>query len=152
MSTDQYSLLRDFNASTRLTGLHHLWKDCLGFTIHPDIQSPPGARIADAATGNGVWLLDVARTLDDCMTQFDGFDISLDQCPSKLELPPNCRFHIGDIFEAPDEAFAETIDMVYIRLLTIVLKNNDPTPCSKMFASCLVCPCVPQRKCCSSFM
>lgn len=38
----------------RLTAQHYLWKDLLGFLVHPDIPTQAsGLRVADIATGNG---------------------------------------------------------------------------------------------------
>ncbi|KAL9089908.1 MAG: hypothetical protein Q9159_002265 [Coniocarpon cinnabarinum] len=129
MSTaKEYLLKRDFNASSRLTAQHLLWKDALGFTIHPDIPIPPAARVADIATGNGVWLLDVSREYSGRIHQLDGFDISLDQCPHEQSLPPSVRFHEWNFFDAPPPQFIEAFDVVHIRLITFVIKDNNPMP------------------------
>lgn len=38
----------------RLTAQHYLWKDLLGFILHPDIPvSATDLKVADLATGNG---------------------------------------------------------------------------------------------------
>lgn len=70
-ATDPYALMRDCRSSSRydgsivhtfdtsdvgfrLTAQHYLWKDLLGFLVHPNI--PTGAddlKVADVATGNG---------------------------------------------------------------------------------------------------
>ncbi|KAL9057036.1 MAG: hypothetical protein Q9162_002584 [Coniocarpon cinnabarinum] len=119
MSTaKEYLLKRDFNASSRLTAQHLLWKDALGFTIHPDIPIPPAARVADIATGNGAWLLDVSREYSGRIHQLDGFDISLDQCPHEQSLPPSVRFHEWNFFDSPPPQFIEAFDVVHIRLIT----------------------------------
>ncbi|PQE27118.1 umta methyltransferase family protein [Rutstroemia sp. NJR-2017a WRK4] len=123
-----YALKRDFNASTRLTAQHYLWKDALKFNIHPDIPTDGNQlRIADVATGNGIWLLDVARELSHPAT-FVGFDISLDQCPPSPWLPANTHLHTWNIFEEPPKEFQETFDIVHIRLITVAIKDNDPRP------------------------
>ncbi|KAF2726502.1 UMTA methyltransferase family protein-like protein [Polyplosphaeria fusca] len=128
IETGVYALKRDYSASTRLTAQHYLWKDALKFDLHPSIQIDKShARIADVATGNGIWLLDTARTFPET-TQFDGFDISLDQCPPQAWLPENIHLHTWNIFDEPSEDFVEAFDVVHIRLITVAVQNNDPRP------------------------
>ncbi|THV46103.1 hypothetical protein BGAL_0416g00040 [Botrytis galanthina] len=123
-----YALKRDFNASTRLTAQHYLWKDALKFNIHPDIPTDSDQiRIADVATGNGIWLLDVAREVPPA-ARLDGFDISLDQCPPSPWLPANTNLHTWDVYKEPPKQFQETFDIVHVRLITVAIKNNDPRP------------------------
>jgi len=123
-----YALKRDFNASTRLTAQHYLWKDALKFNIHPSIPTDNShVRIADVATGNGIWLLDVANDLPET-AKLDGFDISLDQCPPSTWLPANTHLHTWDVFKEPPEEFCEAFDVVHIRLITVAIKDNDPRP------------------------
>ena len=125
---DTYALKRDFNASTRLTAQHYLWRDTLQFTLHPSIILPAsGGRIADVGTGNGIWLLDLARNLP-CTAQLDGFDISLDQCPVSQWLPPNIAMHTWNVFEDPPQELLQAFDVVHVRLITFIIKNNDPRP------------------------
>ncbi|KAI1204851.1 uncharacterized protein F4807DRAFT_445257 [Annulohypoxylon truncatum] len=125
---DSYVLMRDCNASTRLTAQHYLWKDLLGYLIHPDI--PTGfddLKIADVATGNGIWLHDVSRSKS-TSAELHGFDISLDQVGPKAWLPANIRMHIWNIFDEPPPQFIGYFDIVHVRLITVVVKNNDPQP------------------------
>ncbi|KAI9733781.1 MAG: hypothetical protein M1818_007048 [Claussenomyces sp. TS43310] len=140
-----YALKRDFNASTRSIGLpaialafdwvfwltaqHYLWKDALQFNLHPSIPLGTGSnvKVADVATGNSIWLLDLARDLPPT-TQLDGFDVSLDQCPPSPWLPANVDLHTWNIFEDPPSEFIEAFDVVHIRLITVAIKNDDPRP------------------------
>ncbi|KAF2798692.1 UMTA methyltransferase family protein-like protein [Melanomma pulvis-pyrius CBS 109.77] len=124
---DTYALKRDFNASTRLTAQHYLWKDALNFDLHPDIPITSKTRIADVATGNGIWLLDLARKLSGT-SKLDGFDISLDQCPPQAWLPDNVDLHTWNIFEEPPSEFVGVFDVVHIRLITVAVRNNNPRP------------------------
>lgn len=72
---DPYALMRDCNANCRyglhsylcshifqtvtntscsLTAQHYLWKDLLGYLLHPDIPTRASdLKVADVATGNG---------------------------------------------------------------------------------------------------
>ncbi|KAF2450127.1 UMTA methyltransferase family protein-like protein [Karstenula rhodostoma CBS 690.94] len=122
-----YALKRDFNASTRLTAQHYLWKEALGFNLHPEIAVKPDWRVADVATGNGIWLLDVARSLP-LSARLDGLDISLDQCPPDAWLPENVELTTWNIFEDPPEGFVGAFDVVHIRLITVAVRDNDPKP------------------------
>ncbi|KAI1092954.1 hypothetical protein F5B19DRAFT_452407 [Rostrohypoxylon terebratum] len=125
---DMYALMRDCNASARLTAQHYLWKDLLGYLIHPDIPTRfDDLKIADVATGNGIWLHDVARGKS-TSTELHGFDISLDQVGPKAWLPANIRMHTWNVYDEPSPKFVGYFDVVHVRLITVVIKNNDPRP------------------------
>ncbi|KAH8164582.1 hypothetical protein CIB48_g3668 [Xylaria polymorpha] len=135
--SDNYALMRDCGASTRLTAQYYLWKSLLGFLLHPDIPiSRDGLKIADVATGNGIWLHDLADNTPSS-TELHGFDISLDQVGPKPWLPANIHMHIWNIFEEPPPQFLGYFDIVHVRLLTVVVKNNDPCPILKNLAKLL---------------
>ncbi|KAI0538833.1 hypothetical protein GGR58DRAFT_525698 [Xylaria digitata] len=125
-TNDAYLLTRGCNASTRLTALHYLWKDLLGYLIHPDIPTrSANLKVADVATGNGIWLHDLANTMP-ASCGFHGFDISLDQVGPTAWLPSNIHMHTWDIFEEPPSKFLSFFDIVHVRLLTFVVKAKDP--------------------------
>ncbi|MCJ1448505.1 MAG: hypothetical protein MMC23_009022 [Stictis urceolatum] len=123
---DKYGLLRDFNASTRLTAQHYLWKEALGFTVHPSVELSEDCHRVDVATGNGLWLLDTSRSIP-AAGRLHGFDTSLDQCPQDGWLPDNVRFHRWDVFDEPPAQFLEKFDLVRVRLVTVVVQSNDPS-------------------------
>ncbi|KAI1275171.1 hypothetical protein F5Y07DRAFT_370712 [Xylaria sp. FL0933] len=128
---DSYALLRDCNASSRLIAQHYLWKDVLGYLVHPDILTRSnGMKIADVGTGNGIWLQDLAN-LTSISAELHGFDISLDQVGPIPWLPATVRMHTWNIFEEPPQKFVEFFDIVHVRLITLVVKNNDPRPVLK---------------------
>jgi hypothetical protein len=53
-ATDPYRLNRDVLASTRLNLQHYIWKESMGYILHPSIKLPsPGIAIADVGTGTG---------------------------------------------------------------------------------------------------
>lgn len=58
-------------------------------------------------------------------TQCTGFDISLDQSPSQKWLPNNVRMHQWDIFQPPPAEFMGSFDVVHVRHLHLVVKDND---------------------------
>ncbi|PIA94796.1 hypothetical protein CB0940_08190 [Cercospora beticola] len=124
---DSYALMRDYKASSRLLGQHHLWKMELGYLIHPSIPVPAQPRIADVATGNGCWLLDVASNLPEPYN-LHGFDISLDQVPVTTQDPTSfstIRFHTWDIFKDPPKPFVGAFDILHTRLITVVFRENE---------------------------
>ncbi|KAJ5720084.1 hypothetical protein N7493_006962 [Penicillium malachiteum] len=125
---DPYALMRDCNANSRLTAQHYLWRELLGFLIHSDIDTRAAdLRVADVATGNGIWLQDFARGKPPS-TELHGFDISLDQVGPKAWLPANIHMHVWNIFDDVPDEFIGFFDIVHVRLITVVVKNNDPRP------------------------
>jgi len=86
---DSYVLYRSYCAACRLNYQSYLWREILGFYLHPSI--PPlkdGTRIADVATGTGAWMLGLNREAP-VHLRLDGMDINLAQAPLKQWLPPN---------------------------------------------------------------
>lgn len=60
--------------------------------------------------------------------QFDGFDISLTQCPPPEWLPSNVSIRKLDILKLlPDELVGQ-YDIVNVRLFLCVIRNDDPVP------------------------
>jgi hypothetical protein len=123
-SNDTYILGRSHFSSSRLNLSHFLWKQVLGFNIHPSIPTSGFKRIVDIATGSAIWPLDVASEFPDA--EVDGFDIALDQCPPKEFFPRIRKLGIWDIFEDPPEEMQGRYDIVHVRLVIFVVKNNDP--------------------------
>lgn len=51
---DSYRLKRDIAATTRLNLQHYIWKENIGYLIHPSVDvSNPNLSIADVGTGTG---------------------------------------------------------------------------------------------------
>ena len=63
--------------------------------------------------------------------QFDGFDISLTQCPPPEWLPSNVSIQKLDILKPLPEELAGQYDIVNVRLLFFVIRNDDPVPVLK---------------------
>ena len=115
-------------ASTRLNSQHYIWTQELGFNLHPSIPLPQkqlDARIADVATGTGVWLLEIAREYP--KIQCVGLDISLTQCPPEQWLPQNVTLQQWDMFQDPPPHLFGTFDIVHVRLVLLVI-DKDPLP------------------------
>lgn len=74
-----------------------------------------------------IWLHDLARSLLRSV-EFHGFDISLDQVGHRSWLPANINMHTWDIFADPPPQFVGYFDIVHVRLITVVIRENDPRP------------------------
>ena len=121
-----YLLDRNFAAASRLNYQFYLWKDSLGFNLHPSIALPTKdyVAIADVATGTAIWLIDVARERP--TAELDGFDIDLAQAPKPPWLPSNVRLRKWDIFDEVPSDVVGKYDVVHVRLLILVVRNGDP--------------------------
>lgn len=126
----RYDLGRDFLGSVRLNLQHYLWKETLGYDLHPRAGadfSSQGLRIADVGTGTGIFILSLARRLP-ASCSFVGFDISADQFPIPESLPENVSFRIADAMSEPPDELHGQFDIVHLRLFLCVVENNDPLP------------------------
>jgi hypothetical protein len=130
LDQDKYGdkMSRNFAASARLNLQHSQQIATTGFLLHPSILSTlkPGARIADVATGTGIWVLDASSSASfppSC--EFDGFDISAIQFPSAEYLPENVRFHVWDGTKEVPEEFRGVFDVVHVAYLTIVADDRE---------------------------
>ncbi|KAG6993905.1 hypothetical protein G7Y79_00049g084650 [Physcia stellaris] len=128
-NSDTYVLKRSYIASARLNLQHLLWvNDFGGKLLHPDIPiKEEELRLADVGTGTGMWLLDFARQYPRSV-QLDGLDISLDQVPHPDWLPSNVSFHEYSVYDEPRADLKEKYDIIHVRHLLLVVKQNDPSP------------------------
>ncbi|APA10736.1 hypothetical protein sscle_06g055060 [Sclerotinia sclerotiorum 1980 UF-70] len=128
--SDDYVLKRDYVASCRLNLQQYLWKDTLGFTLHPNINPDslgPAPRIADIATGTGIWLLET-RKMFQSSAQLDGFDIDLGQASHAQWMPSNVTLRKWNMFEDVPSDLIGVYDVIHIRLVMLVIKDNNPLP------------------------
>lgn len=132
----QYGLERGRIASMRLNLQHFLWKQQLGYNLHPSIPTDKaGLKIADVATGTGVWVFEIASSLP--QAQVDGFDISLDQLPPQDHLPENIKFDLLNILEDVPQHLQGRYDIVHCRMMSLVLTTGDPMPMFRNLLSML---------------
>lgn len=73
-----------------------------------------------------MWLLDFARQYPNS-AKLDGLDISLDQVPHLGWLPSNVSFHKYSVYEEPPADLKEKYDLIHVRHLQVVVKQNDPS-------------------------
>ena len=152
---DNYVLARDYKSASRLNYEHFLWKESLGYDLHPTIlqylselsikdhdnghvesnrgdennennDGPSPPRIADIACGTGIWLHHVSQQLPHA--QLDGYDISLAQCPPQQWLSSNIRLREWDLFTEPEPDMLAAYDVVHVRLLFVVVRDENPGP------------------------
>ncbi len=135
---------------------HYLWKDVIGYNLHPAIpvRNDPDLRIADVGTGTGseaspspteigeetligvrVWLVDLSRQLPSA--HLDGFDISDEQFPPKQWLPAKLSLQTLDVFSPIPDDLVGKYDIVHVRLFVLVVRNDDPTPILRNLTSML---------------
>ncbi|KAF7191838.1 N-methyltransferase tcpN [Pseudocercospora fuligena] len=122
---DKYTLPRNKTESARLEQQHSLIVQNLGFILHPRIEAalPKDARIADVATGTGIWMRDLASKAPSTWS-FVGLDLSDAQFPSS-EQQGRCTFDILNILEPVPEHFVHSFDVVHIRYLIAALKSHE---------------------------
>ncbi|KAL8671558.1 MAG: hypothetical protein Q9168_003943 [Polycauliona sp. 1 TL-2023] len=111
-SEDDYILNRDWRAVARLHHRHMLFNIVRGYTLHPQVQLKPGAKIADIGGGTCIWAIDVVRDLDFPVT-VDAIDISLAQCPPKSWLPDNIRLMTHDVNQPFPSSLLGTYDFPF---------------------------------------
>lgn len=97
----------------------------MGYLIHPDIARslPRDAKVADIATGTGVWALEVARNCPEASV--DAIDISSRQFPPEEIRPQNIRFSVHDAKEPFDPKHHGQYDMVHVRALVAGMEAAD---------------------------
>ncbi|KAF6825833.1 hypothetical protein CPLU01_10030 [Colletotrichum plurivorum] len=112
----------------RLNLQFYLWNSALQFNIHPSLKSLLSSisTIAEVASGNAIWLIDVARELPE--VQLDGFDYDSRQCPHQHWFPPNVRVRYLNIIEGISDNLVGKYDYVHTRLLILVVNPDLPTP------------------------
>ncbi|KAL9615980.1 MAG: hypothetical protein Q9160_009104 [Pyrenula sp. 1 TL-2023] len=135
---DGYVLSRGYLPSSRLNLQYYLWQNTVGYHLHPSVpQERPDLKIAEVATGTGLWLSELSKTLPSTV-QLDGFDVSSDQFPHPTFLPHNVRLQVADAREDPAPSICGVYDVVHLRLLLAVVENDDPGPfirhCQKLLS------------------
>lgn len=100
-----------------------------GHLLEPHIPKGNIRKVADIATGTGIWLLEAATELEQAGNtdvHFVGFDISNAQFPKDAK--PNMQFEVADIHQGFAEKWHGTFDVVHLRLLLVVLTVDQIEP------------------------
>lgn len=124
---DVYLLDRGGLASARLMFQHSALTQMQGWRLHPNVQASianlEAPHIADLATGNGIWALEVADEFP--KAEVIGLDISAEQYPPKMSWPANVRLEYGDLFASIPEKYQQYFDVVHIRLIVAAIYTMD---------------------------
>lgn len=143
---DTYLLARGVHSSIRLTAQHLLWKDHIGWNLHPSALSPIPASnntgkailhsspshplaVADIACGNGLWLLQESQSPTyPPHTTFTGFDISPSQFPSPSTIPSSVTFTVLNASHPSliPSQYHSAFDIVHVRLLMGSITGPSP--------------------------
>lgn len=125
---DNYILSRGFGANTRQNLQHYLWKDGIGYLLHPSIPTDvEDLRVAEIGVGTGIWLIELSRILKPS-ARLDGLDISHAQCPPVEFIPSNISLRIHDCLSEPPSDLLEQYDIIHIQCFNSVVPDNDPVP------------------------
>ena len=122
----EYGLGRGYVSAMRLNIQHHLIRQLIGYTTHPEIVSrgslPLNPRIADIGTGTGQWLIDVSNELPFAI--LDGFDISDEQFPHRDLLPGQISFTQLDILRPIPPNLEAKYDIVHVQFFIFVVSKD----------------------------
>lgn len=127
-----YLLDNGHAGSQRLNYQYLIWKQCLGYTLHPIIKDAVGdhPRIAEITAGTGLWLLDTAHDFPNAI--LDGIDINLSRLPPPQWRPSNIhRLYNWNIFDEVPSELEERYDVIHLRLLLLTISGRDPGPVIK---------------------
>ncbi|KEY73478.1 hypothetical protein S7711_07502 [Stachybotrys chartarum IBT 7711] len=89
-----------------------------------ELNESANPRVADVATGNGIWLLSLADILSP-QAELYGFDLDPLKFPSSITPVANTTFQQQDVLLPFPTELQATFDLVHVRLLFFGLKIND---------------------------
>ncbi|KAF5660294.1 methyltransferase domain-containing protein [Fusarium denticulatum] len=99
-------------------------RDDLPHVIWQHLNSLPAPNIADADTGTGIFLKDLAPRLP-TEARLDGFDIDTSKFHDPASLPANVKLQYGNVLEPfPNECLGR-YDLVHVKLLYAALKKDE---------------------------
>ncbi|MCJ1485515.1 hypothetical protein MMC06_005689, partial [Schaereria dolodes] len=123
-----YPLKRNYQAAARLNLQHYLWKEQIGYLLHPSIPlTSDDLQIADVGTGTGIFLLDLLPSVPRT-AHLTGLDIDTSLCPAPAYLPKNVTLRTHDIFDEVPEDLVEKFDIIHVRFFICVVEDDDPLP------------------------
>ena len=131
---DPYKALRSEKEFDRLRIQHEMVKAvmCGKLLLTPTDFSDPGLRVLDSATGNGYWVVDLAKSLAPTATL-----VGTDIAPQHFlhDVPPNVtltKHSISDVWPAD---YQSSFDVVHQRfVLALVPEAVSPDAVQKLFA------------------
>ncbi|KAL4895020.1 hypothetical protein BDV59DRAFT_159117 [Aspergillus ambiguus] len=126
---DLYILDRNPEESARLNKQHEFLVDLIGgHPIHPSIPTENITAVADVATGTGIWLSSLPKSLPSPNDLYlHGFDISTTQFPFYKDITPTYEIYLSahDARDRFPEDHRGRYDLVHLRLLVGAFKEED---------------------------
>ncbi|KAI0118234.1 S-adenosyl-L-methionine-dependent methyltransferase [Nemania sp. FL0031] len=131
-TTDSIYILNAGSAQSehdRLNLQHHLFNDMMQNDLLPPhiatslSSSPTPPKVLEIATGTGIWLSEIAKTLSPD-AELVGLDFDTSKFPAPSSLAPNITLRQANMFEPfPSDLLGE-FDVVNIRLIIFALKDG----------------------------
>ncbi|KAI9155766.1 N-methyltransferase tcpN [Paramyrothecium foliicola] len=128
MSSTVYNLNYDWDYEIKRLKTQHNFMRAMTLVDFPppvydyikDMEAP---KIADVATGTGIWATELAAKLPSAAI-IEGFDFDMTKFPEAESLPPNVTLKFGDIFKPFPQEVLGKYDVVHVRLLVFALKKD----------------------------
>ncbi|KAI0390636.1 S-adenosyl-L-methionine-dependent methyltransferase [Xylariaceae sp. FL0594] len=95
--------------------------------ITMELHSNPAPRICEIATGTGIWLKELAKTLP-AKAELVGLDYDTTKFPAADKLPSNVKLGYGNAFEPFPEELRGSFDVVHLRLFVFAVKRGQSLP------------------------
>ncbi|KAJ5649624.1 uncharacterized protein N7484_003347 [Penicillium longicatenatum] len=135
-STANYLLKHDRVEALRLGSQHLLWQLHTKHILHPDIPIKDGMAIADIGAGTGIWAVELAAQLPPS-ARVVAYDITDAHFPSPEYWASNVKFdHLDALSDVPESLIGQ-FDVVHLRMLAFIIRENDPIPLIKNAAKLL---------------
>ncbi|KAI1322480.1 S-adenosyl-L-methionine-dependent methyltransferase [Xylariaceae sp. FL0255] len=120
-----YIFTRDYLDNNRINLGHYQFRELFGYLLHPSIPTNNATlRVADVATGTGIWLMDMSTRLPST-AKLEGLDLSFQATPPAEWLPPNVVLRKWNVRDAPPEDLIGAYDIVHVRYLCLVLSDAE---------------------------
>ncbi|KAI0466129.1 hypothetical protein F4859DRAFT_498329 [Xylaria cf. heliscus] len=112
----------------RLDFQHHFFDDMMNNELLPrhittELAANPSPRICDVATGSGIWLGELARTLP-ASAELVGLDFDSSKFPRPEALPSNIRLGFGNLYKPFPGEYRDRFDVVHLRHFHLAAKKD----------------------------
>jgi SAM-dependent methyltransferase len=111
----------------------HYWTDdlmrneLLPRHIADQLAANPSPRVCELATGTGIWLRELAKTLPPS-AELAGLDYDPSKFPEPEKLPSNVKLSFANAFEPFPEELRNRFDVVHLRYFIYAMKRGQGTP------------------------
>ncbi|KAI3322690.1 S-adenosyl-L-methionine-dependent methyltransferase [Xylariaceae sp. AK1471] len=95
--------------------------------IADQLEANPSPRVCDVATGTGIWLKELAKTLP-TSAELVGLDYDPPKFPEPEELPSNVKLSFTNVFEPFSEELQNRFDVVHLRFFVYAMKKGQGVP------------------------